>query len=34
MDLSFGYGVLGNLPKIRNCRVRRVSSYVSGSQES
>ena len=27
MDLSFGYGALGSLPKIRNCRVRRVSSY-------
>jgi len=27
MDLSFGYGALGSLPRLRNCRVRRASSY-------
>lgn len=27
MDLSFGYGALGSLPKLRKCRVRRASSY-------
>ena len=27
MDLSFGYGALGSLPKLRTCRVRRESSY-------
>ena len=27
MDLSFGYGSLGSLPELRNCRVRRASSY-------
>jgi len=27
MDLMFGYGSLGSLPKIRDCRVRRASSY-------
>jgi hypothetical protein len=27
MDLSFGYGALGSLPKLRSCRVRRASSY-------
>jgi len=27
VGLSFGYGALGSLPKIRNCRVRRASSF-------
>jgi len=27
MDLSFGYGALGSLPRLRHCRVRRASSY-------
>lgn len=27
MDLSFGYGSLGSLPKLRSCRARRASSY-------
>lgn len=27
MDLAFGYGALGSLPRIRDCRVRRASSY-------
>jgi hypothetical protein len=27
MDLSFGYGALGSLPKLRRCRVWRASSY-------
>ena len=27
MDLSFGYGALGSLPKLRKCRARRASSY-------
>ena len=27
MDLSFGYGALGSLPKLRKCRMRRASSY-------
>jgi len=27
MDLSFGYGALGSLPRLRDCRLRRESSY-------
>lgn len=27
MDLSFGYGALGSLPKLRTTRLRRLSSY-------
>lgn len=27
MDLSSGYGALGSLPTLRNCRARRASSY-------
>jgi hypothetical protein len=27
MDLSFGYGALGSVAALRNCRVRRASSY-------
>jgi len=27
MDFSFGYGALGSLPRLRDCRVRRASSY-------
>jgi len=27
VDLSFGYGALGSLPRIRDCRARRASSY-------
>ncbi len=27
MDLSVGYGALGSLPRLRDRRVRRASSY-------
>jgi hypothetical protein len=27
MDLRFGYGAVGSLPKLRKCRMRRASSY-------
>ncbi len=29
MELAFGYGALGSLPKLRKCRARRASSYDS-----